>query len=68
MTDEQLDELMRRVNAGDGEAQAQVDAWIEEALSAICATGPIDRSAQGADPEALAGVTCCGTCSGGLLD
>ena len=35
MTDEQLDELMRRVKAGDGEAQAQIDAWIEETLGAI---------------------------------
>lgn len=32
MTDEQLDQLMRRVEAGDEEAQALIDDWIEQAL------------------------------------
>ncbi|MFO1299892.1 MAG: hypothetical protein U1F17_05795 [Burkholderiaceae bacterium] len=42
MTDEQLDELMRRVETGDREAQMQIDAWIEEALGAVCATAPVE--------------------------
>lgn len=41
-TDEQLDELMRRVETGDREAQMQIDAWIEEALGAVCATAPVE--------------------------
>lgn len=65
MTDQQLDELLRRVNAGDLEAQAQIDAWIEEALGAICATAPVDYTAEIFDPEeVLATTACCGSCSG----
>lgn len=64
MTDEHLDELMRRVNAGDREAQILIDAWIEEALGAICATAPIDHGAEVIDPEELSITVCCGSCSG----
>ena len=32
MTDEQLDQLMRRVEAGDEDAQALIDDWIDQAL------------------------------------
>lgn len=61
MTDEQLDELMRRVKAGDGEAQAQIDAWIEETLGAISATPPIDCEAEAVDLEALSATIGCGS-------
>lgn len=64
MTDGQLDELMRRVNEGDDEAQSQIDAWIEEALGAICATAPIGLEAEVVDPEELSDGVCCGSCSG----
>lgn len=64
MTDQQLDELLRRVNDGDEEAQTQIDAWIEEALGAICVTAPIDCEAEVVDPEVLSATVCCGSCSG----
>lgn len=64
MTDDQLDELMKRVNAGDSEAQAQIDAWIEEALGAVCVTTPVAREAEIVDPEELLDSVCCGSCSG----
>ena len=39
MTDEQLDQLMRRVEAGDDEAQALIDEWIEQALGPAIPAG-----------------------------
>jgi len=69
MTDEQLDELMRRVETGDREAQVQIDAWIEEALGAICATAPFDRGADLVDPDSLSiKAVCCGSCAGAFAE
>lgn len=69
MTDEQLETLMRRVDAGDREAQRQIDAWIEEALGAICATAPVDCAAELIDPEGLSvSPICCGSCSGAFAE
>ena len=61
MTDAQLNELLRRVKAGDGDAQAQIDTWIEETLGAISATPPIDCEADVVGPEALVATIGCGT-------
>ncbi|MDT3680443.1 MAG: hypothetical protein ROZ64_16605 [Burkholderiaceae bacterium] len=41
MTDEQLDELMKRVAEGDDDAQQQIDTWIATALAPLCATPPL---------------------------
>lgn len=69
MTDEALDELMRRVETGDREAQMQIDAWIEEALGSIRATAPIDQRAERADLDSLPVRTvCCGSCSGAFAE
>lgn len=60
MTDEQLDRLMQRVKAGDDDAQAEVDAWIEEALGPLCVTPPLDGAAQELDADSR---ECCGVCT-----
>jgi len=60
VTDEHLDQLMRRANAGDDDALAEVDAWIEEALGPLCKTPPIDGDAQGPDAD---GAEYRGSCS-----
>ncbi len=36
MSDEQLDQLMERVTAGDHDAQEIIDDWIAQALGALC--------------------------------
>jgi len=59
MTDGQLDEIVRRAKAGDREAQARIDAWIEETLGAISATPPVDCKAELADREALTATAGC---------
>lgn len=65
MTDEHIEELLKRAADGDNEAQAKVDAWIAEALGPVCATAPIDCDAEIVDLEELAAAAdCCGTCSG----
>lgn len=64
MTDEHIDELMRRINAGDREAQILIDAWIEEALGAVCTSAPIDLGVEVIDPEELSVTVCCGSSSG----
>lgn len=60
MTDEQLDRLIQRAGAGDDDAQAEIDAWIEEALGPLCVTPPFDGEARGPDAD-LQG--CCDACA-----
>jgi len=60
MTDEQLDRLIQRASAGDDDAQAEIDAWIEEALGPLCVTPPLDGEAQGPDADWQ---ECCGACT-----
>lgn len=40
MDDEQIDELLKRADAGDVQAQKQVDEWIERALGPLLTTPP----------------------------
>lgn len=61
MTDERIEDLLKRADAGDYEAQRQVDAWIAEALGPVCATAPFDYDAEIVDPEELARAVCCGS-------
>ncbi len=66
MTNEQIEDLLERADAGDYEAQKQVDAWIAEALEPVCTTAPIDYDAHIVDAEDLLLTVCCGSCSGGF--
>lgn len=40
MTDDEIEELIRRRDAGDVHADALLTAWIDECLGALCATPP----------------------------
>lgn len=47
MTDDQIEDLLKRAADGDNEAQAKVDAWIAEALGPVCTTAPIEDTREG---------------------
>lgn len=66
MTDEQLDQLMKRANAGDDDALADIDAWIEQALGPLCVTAPIDSEVPRPYAASSEESVCCGSCSAGF--
>jgi hypothetical protein len=41
MDDQEIDELLKRAEAGDAHAQNQVDEWIARALGPLLTTPPI---------------------------
>ena len=66
MTDYELEALMQRVNAGDSEAQAEIDIWIEQALGSVYVAPPLDDDERTAEIVGYDRLECCGTCSGGF--
>ncbi len=61
MTDDEIEELIRRRDAGDVHADALLTAWIDECLGALCATPPSEGGVIDSSAAAVATGSAVGT-------